>query len=485
MSHEIELKLEVAPDGAETLEAAGILKGAADIVGQVSIYFDTPDHALEKLGLSLRIRTSGKQRIQTIKAHGASAAGLFARAEWERPAKGDTPILDHTTPILALLGKDASAVGPRFEVHIERRTWAIDTADARIEAVLDRGKVIAGDRQSPICEIELELKRGASAALFSVARRIDAIVPARLGVLTKAQRGYALCGQLRKSVKAEPVMFARDLTAGQAFQEIVQACVRQYRQNETLLMGTRDAEALHQARVALRRLRSAFSIFKSMTGGKTASALRGELRWLVSELGDARNLDVLLGRLRQGTLHDRIKAAREQAYDRIETALHSRRARALMLDLVEWTALEDGQRGPECEAIAKRSAHEFAARALDRCRRKVKRGGRDLEQLDDAARHEVRKDAKKLRYAAEFFASLYPGKQEKRRCKAFIAALEQLQDELGSLNDLATAPRLLEQLGVADDPGATELLGTDTKSMLLEAAVSAHDRLIETKRFWS
>ncbi len=81
----------------------------------------------------------------------------------------------------------------------------------------------------------------------------------------------------------------------------------------------------------------------------------------------------------------------------------------------------------------------------------MKKHGRDLANADDGVRHELRKDAKKLRYAAEFFASLFERKGEKRRYKRFVKALQSVQDQLGSLNDLATAPAVLEKLGMAND----------------------------------
>ncbi len=208
------------------------------------------------------------------------------------------------------------------------------------------------------------------------------------------------------------------------------------------------------------------------------------MRWLVSELGEARNLDVLLERAKQGPLHDTMKIAREAAYDRVDTALRSPRVRALILDLAEWAALGDWLRASETAEVRQQPARDFATAALDRYRRKVKKDGRNLVQVNDEARHEVRKDAKKLRYAAEFFASLFPSKPEKRRLKRFIAALEELQDELGALNDLATARQVLAKLGVADDPRASALLGKDKKKVLLEGAADAYDDLVDTKRFW-
>jgi CHAD domain-containing protein len=260
--------------------------------------------------------------------------------------------------------------------------------------------------------------------------------------------------------------------------------VQQFRLNEAILMVRPNAEALHQARVALRRLQSAFVIFKPVISSDIGTPICEELRWLASELGDARNLDVLLERSRQGPLHDTIKTARETAYDKIDADLRSARVRALMLDLAEWMVMGDWLRASDTEEARQQPAREFAARALDRFYRKVKKDGRDIVQTDDEARHRVRKDAKKLRYAAEFFTSLFADKREKRRLKKFIAALEELQDKLGELNDLATAPQVLARLGIIDDPGASALLGKAKKKVLLVAAADAHDELMDANQFW-
>lgn len=483
MADEVELKLELTPEAADQIEASGLLAGDPETVRQESIYFDTPDRDLAKNGLSLRIRRSDGKRVQTVKADGASAAGLFARSEWERPVENDTPVLDDTTPIRALLGDAADSMLPAFEVKIERRTWIIDERDTRIELVLDRGEVVAGERRDPISEIELELKEGDPARLFALARRIDAAAPVRLGVRTKAERGYLLPAPAATKAKAEPVCLADDMTAAQAFRRIVQSCVRQFRLNEALLAAGRDPEALHQARVALRRLRSAFSIFKPMIGDAGAD-LREGLRWLAAAFGDARNLDVLLERTRPGPLHDRLAAAREAAYDRVGDALSSPRARHLMLDLAEHIAGDDWLDSSGGKGDGDQPVRAFAGTALSRFRRKVRKGARDLADADDRARHEVRKDAKKLRYAAEFFAGLFARKRERRRYKSFVAALEALQDRLGALNDLATAPAVLKELGVADDPGAARLLATGRKKSLIEKAEKARGDLFDTKRFW-
>ncbi|WP_157216605.1 CYTH and CHAD domain-containing protein [Flavisphingomonas formosensis] len=484
MAQEVELKLELTPAAADALERSGLLPGMPQIVRQRSVYFDTPDHALSEEGMTLRIRHVGRKRVQTVKAEGGSAAGLFARPEWEFGVKSDTPVLDERTPIRALFGAAADTIVPLFEVSVERRTWIVEREGAKIELVLDRGEANAGERSSPICELELEQKHGKPDALFALARHIDAHLPVHLGVLTKSERGFRLLKSAKAAVKTGPVALKPDLDAAHAFQHIAQSCLRQFRLNEALLFEQHDPNALHQARVALRRLRSAFTIHKEMLGDLRFGRLREETRWLALALADARSIDVLIEQNEDPELSTRLLAARDQAYHAAETALHSERARTLMLDLVEWIALGDWLRQPLFKEMREQPAPLFAAAALDRFRGKVKKSGKDLAGLDDEARHELRKAAKKLRYASEFFHALFDGKRAKRRYKRFISTLEELQDRLGALNDMATAPELLDRLGLADAPGAAPLIGTRHKRKLLDTAADAHDALLDCKRFW-
>jgi inorganic triphosphatase YgiF len=480
---EVELKLDLTEAAAEALQASDLLPDAPDIRELLAVYFDTPEQDLARAGISLRIRSAGEDRIQTVKADGAGSAGLFARSEWEVPVDGNDPILDDSTPVKALLGKRTQHIAPQFEVRVERRGWLLKEGKAEIEVVLDRGEVGAGEGAAPICELELELKAGSPAALFALARKIDALAPVRLGVLTKAERGYRLSEPQRPAFKAEPVLLRVGATAAEAFQHIAHACIRQFRLNETALAVSRSPEALHQARVALRRLRSAFSIFKPLFAEDArAAALREELRWLAGTLGAARDLDVLLARAPVGALSERIEEAREAAYGQVEEALGSPRARAAMLELAEWLA--DGSWLLAADTRDRRGepVREFAMTTLRRFRKAVKRQGRNLKKLDDEARHDLRKSAKKLRYASEFFSALFEGRP--RRYRRFIAALEDLQDRLGALNDLAAAPEVMHSTGLSDDPEADALLAGGKRKALIGAAADAHETLVDRKRFW-
>ncbi len=485
LSEEIELKLVVAPGSAAAIKAVPRLADSLGTVRQQSShYFDTPEQDLRKAGLSLRVRRTGDRFVQTIKAESAAATGLFARAEWERDVASDRPELDGADePLTGLLGKSTpDRLKPAFSTWIVRTSWTITFGGAQMELVLDEGEIVADGRSEAVSEIEIELQEGDPAALFGLAREIAAHVPARLGVLTKSELGYRLLdGEAAHAVKAAPVMLGDDMTAADAFRAIVRSCLQQYRLNETLLLAGRGAKPLHQARVALRRLRSALSMFRPMIADERFERYRAGLRALAAELGHARNLDVLIERTPDTAFAQPLRDAREAAYDAVCAALESAETRSLVLGLAEWITVGDWLASDATAESRGRSAERFARDLLDRYRRRVKRGGRKLAKLDDEARHELRIQAKKLRYAAEFFAELYPAKRARRRRRAFLAALETLQAKLGELNDHATGVEVLRALGIADTSFAPP--EGDRDRLLVEAAES-YDALMDVKRFW-
>lgn len=482
MIHEMELKLELTAEGANVVEASSLLPGKSSGIEQRSIYFDTPDLLLSKAGLSLRIRQANGVRVQTVKGQGANAAGLFVRSEWEQSVDDDQPILDDTNPIYALLGEKVHAIGPIFEVNINRQNWVIQEDENLIEISLDRGEAIAGDRKAAICEIELELKAGNSSALFAWARKIDAIAPAHLGVLSKAERGQRLREAVVDSVKAEPILLEQDMTLDLAFQQIAGSTLRQFRLNEALI-EEQNPDALHQARVGLRRLRSAMTIFKPILVDKDYRSIVANLRWLTGELGKARNLDVLTVRATTQPLHDTLEEARINAYLSVTETLESTRARAFLINLAEWIADGRWLSQTDAEVEIKQASNVFARHVLRRLRKKLKKAG-NLATLSDEQRHQVRKNAKKLRYASEFFSSLFEEKDARRKYKRFVKALERLQNKLGALNDLAMVPEVLAHIGIGDSFQAQQILSTSKKPKLLNSAAEAYDELLYAKRFW-
>ncbi len=482
---EIELKLEFAGEDRDRLMAAAPLVGAdATTDHLVSAYFDTPDLDVRAAGYSLRVRHKGDRRIQTLKANGEGAAGLFIRAEWEHDIEGDHPLVDANSGPLADVVDGAALAHIRsvFETDVRRTRYMLRSGDAEIELAIDEGRIRAGKRREALCELELELDRGSPQALFDMVRRLDETVPLRLGVSSKSERGYALAaGKKPDSIKAEPIQLDPDGDIRDAFVLIAQGCIRQFRFNETLLMESGAPSALHQTRVGLRRLRSAFSLFKPLFAGDVlVDRLRAELSWLAGELGETRNIDVLIKRA-DDNLKEQLAAARGRVFDHARGELASARARRLMIDLAEWLALGDWRLRPADRTLAGSSPVAFAAESLDLHRKRLKRRGKGIAGLSDERRHKARIEAKKLRYATEFFVSLYPTRKAQRRHATFLDALEDMQDELGELNDQVVGPEVLARLGI--DPSAMSPALQD-RAERLDRAEEAYEKLMDAKRFW-
>jgi inorganic triphosphatase YgiF len=499
-SREIELKLDLDPGGAEALKRHPLLaRDPAEAADQLSTYFDAADQALRAAGFSLRVRGSRGRFIQTVKQSSGASAGLFDRPEWEREVVG--PDLDFDavaeTPLGALLDKKMrKRLKPLITVEVLRSKWDLEYEGSRIELILDEGRVTGGKSSETIAEVELELKAGEPAHLIDAARAIGDRVPLRLGVLTKAARGYRLAdGKAGKVTKSEPIELRPDMSAAEGFAAIASACLRHFRLNESLVVEKRDAAALHQARVAMRRLRSAFTLFRPVIADERYWVLREEVRWFTDQLGDARNIDVLLKRFSGGSkdaardlLRERLEAERETAYAAVLEALGSQRLRSMMIDLVAWLEMGEWR---SANGKARLPLPDFASERLDKRWRKVKKGGAALGGPDAEPRHQLRIEVKKLRYAVEFLASLTEEGDRADRQAAFIKALEEMQEQLGELNDIETARVLLQNL-LGDEPESREMMRYATRRLQssrsegdqIEAAEKAHAELVSAGRFW-
>jgi inorganic triphosphatase YgiF len=489
----------------------------------VSVYFDTDKLDLHKHGLSLRVRRNGRQYLQTIKSENGQALGT--RGEWERAVRSDMPDLKavQDTPAAELLRKKKvqRGVRPMFETRVKRTTYPIKVGESLIEVAFDQGEINTGRSSTPISEVELELKRGQPGDLFRLAKTIAEKAPVELALSSKAERGYRLLsGDELTAVKGAAAALHPDMITAQAFQTIGRACLRQLVDNLPALRKG-DAEALHQARVALRRLRAATSLFAEIVHASTTEAIKHELRWITGEFGPAREMDVLWSRADATSkeaqalivdaasdglpaLEDEIAQRRQRAFHRARSAIDSERFRMLLIDLAawietgEWVSLDDPLQRAEGELPIAR----FAATALNRRWKKVLKRGRKLRSLDPTRRHRLRIAVKKIRYASEFFVGVFPGRKATRRREAFLNTLKPVQDCLGELNDITVnqhlaadfaADRTGTRTGKRPDNGtsttvfAAGLLSGHEQARLadvLAAAEEAFHRCTRVKPYW-
>ncbi|MBY0431347.1 MAG: inorganic triphosphatase, partial [Rhodospirillales bacterium] len=301
-AREIELKLEVDATGFERLKDHPRLRdgaGTPETRPLRTVYHDTADAALWQAGLIARMRDLGDRRLLGIKSR-SRAGGLMDRREHEEEIAGETIDIKHLrhTPLRDLL--DAAAIDgplqPLFATEIHRTAWYLPVPQGRIEIALDQGEIVCGDRREAIREVELELQGGSAAELFHLALALQADIP-RLRILTrsKSDRGYALVHAAEPAGrKAEPTDLTPDMTVEAAVEAIARSCLGHFLANEPILRVSRHPEAVHQMRVALRRLRTAFALFKPLLHTAEGEALRTEMRWLLGDLGAARDMDVFL-----------------------------------------------------------------------------------------------------------------------------------------------------------------------------------------------
>ena len=426
----------------------------------ISTYYDTPDLALKRRGVSLRVREQDGRFIQTVKTAGVGGGDLLSRGEWEDELAESSPDPQASQSGGHLPEGIVENLRPLFATDVTRTSVAIEPAPAtRIAAAIDEGEIRAAGRgrTEPISEIELELGSGDSAALYEVAMRLLEVAPIQIEPRSKSERGYRLGEGVAAAppvVHAAPVVLDPMMSVEAALQEIGRACLAHLLHNEAAALE-KQPEGVHQMRVAVRRMRSAISSFKQMLPAGDRRRISSELGWLVDVLGSARNLDVFAIELLQparvalsdeagiADLAAALDGARWAAYDRVAQAIHSERHAAEMLRLSHWFEARAWRKEPaETAALLAAPIGDIAPRLLDRRWRNLRKRGKGFRRLTARQRHKLRIAAKKLRYTIELLGSLF----DRDELHAFVTRLKGLQDELGYANDLHVAHDLLPEL---------------------------------------
>lgn len=488
---EIELKLALDARHAAALARQPELAGCPRKRQALhSEYFDTPDFALMRRGIALRLRRVGHHRVQTLKAETGQVGALTRRPEWEVAVAGARPdfaVLPREALEL-LHGIDLAGIVPVFVTEFRRVTWQVPLADGgAAEVALDRGEIRAGEVRAPLSELEIELKSGDEAGLFTLADGLLRRLPLRVEPRGKAQRGYLLAGaRVAAPVRAvRPALHARQ-DAGEAWAAIVRAALAQLVANVPgFLEQPDDIEYLHQLRVALRRLRAAAALSGGL--GIDAPAWVAELRALMQALNPARDWDVFMEEtLPRALAHlsamppspallDALRAAAARARAEAQRAVAAPACTALVLRL---------ERLLLTPPHARVTARDWSAALLDKRWKNLRKLAVGMERRGPGGLHEMRIAAKKLRYAADALAPLHG-----KRAEAFLKALAALQDGLGQANDVHVAMQLLRDLRPVDAPRAFEaglmagvLAGESGRHG--EASAELWRRLAKTRAFW-
>lgn len=488
---EIELKFQVPAS-----QRAAVQRALATPTAQTSRlrarYFDTPDRRLAAVGLALRLRQEDQHWVQTLKGRGD---GHLRRLEHEVPLNGQrgVPRIDiarHAgTPagkaLAAALRKKTPDLRLMFETDVRRTRRLVHSEGARVEVALDVGELRAGHARLPLCELELELKRGRLSGLMTLAARWAERHSLWLDVRSKAERGDRLARGVEAGppIQAHGPVLTADMHAGAALREIVKACLAQVLPNAAeIAAGVGGPEHLHQARVGLRRLRSALRVFGDWSGAVDA-AWQPALAELFAQLGNARDRDVLAA-----SLLPELSAAGapfaelppDISSDAAGDALRTPKCAKLLLGLVAFAhgaapaARDTGQEQNAAIAL-------LVPPRLKRMHRQLKKDAAVFLTLDDTLRHRTRKRLKRLRYCVEFVAPLYRGKAVRR----YLARLRPAQDALGQYNDLTVAEAAFRGQ-LERDARAWFALGwlAARRTQLLADAARALEALAKAPSFW-
>ncbi|MEZ5644966.1 MAG: CYTH and CHAD domain-containing protein [Burkholderiaceae bacterium] len=477
MATETELKLSLHAVDLPRLLAHPLLQAQPPLVRHLrNTYFDTPSQDLMRERIAVRERQIGRRTWLTVKTAGHSAGGLSQRQEWEAPSRaGALNMADIVTdPDLAQrLMAMRSRLVPLFHTHFQRRQWVLVHGQSRIEVALDQGDIStdAGGgrpaRRQALLELELELKDGEASDLLDLAHTLSLGPDGGDGPgiwlhpddRSKAARGLMLfTGQTPQAATATPHTLQADIHPLEAWRSTALACVAQLQANTVPWLemdpahAQADPEFVHQARVALRRLRTGLRLFAPWLPRRFAAHWSAVWREAASHLGEPRNWDVLVNELQpillapcppadatrwSDWIHDQREAAHRRARAALENPGHTRALLAFMHGIM---ALPPARRRDRTTVGA------WAIDALAVPHRRLLEQTREALSAGPEARHELRIAVKRLRYATGFLGDLLPASVRRDG----LSGLSQVQDRLGHLNDLDQARQMLAACPVAD-----------------------------------
>lgn len=504
-SKELELKLLCSPDDQRTLLNSSLIgrhaTGPAQARHLRSVYYDTAEHSLAELGYSLRVRHDGKTYVQTLK-FAPPEEKSFSRREWENPLHDSSPDLSRLpapaiVPLTARLG--AKDLVPIFSTSVTRKAIPVSFKGSEFELDFDQGMISAAGRERTLSEIEIELENGEAARLYELALELLELAPLRWSTASKFERGYALARAIPPPIaKAPSLALARDATLDDAIAAILAGCQRHLLANESAAEDGRDPEGVHQMRVALRRMRAAFALFRRELETEGFKPHDGEAKWLAHKLGTCRNLDVFeaetlprahIEEAQRRVLQGAAEPKRDESYGALRQAFAGQRYARFQLSLGHWIEC-GGWRNDLDEPMRKQlgePAAKFVPSPLDALLRKARRKGKRFEKLSLRKRHRLRVALKELRYATEFFRSFFL----KSKGKKYGKQVARLQKLLGKDSDAITTSALLRELvemssssSLHDAADALAAWQAKERQAAAPKALKAWTKFKKTQPFW-
>ncbi len=451
---EREAKL-VAPTGLALPDISGIVPGARMVAQPderlVATYYDTSDLRLARSGITVRHRSGEAGPAWTVKFPDDADATSVSRHEVR--IDGTEQVVPDLAADIVLASRRTRPLEPVARITTARRRTALVDADGRALAeVADDTVSVAGAHGGArsFREVEVELLDRGDA----VAGLLDAAAALLVGAGCRAEAPIpklvrALGDDARKPADVVVPEIDADATAAELVRHALARCVAAMLRHDPGVRLGGDEEAVHDFRVATRRLRSDLRSFAVLLDRGALAHVRSELSWLGALVGVLRDTDVLAGRLARdlAELPARDREAAEplvahlgrqaaSARDDLLAAMRDERYVLLVDSLVEVARVPPLRRGSR-RATAPAAAHvsSVARRPWQRLVTGVRALG---EEPSDAALHRVRILAKRCRYAAEAVAPVAgPG------AARFASAVADVQTLLGDHQDAVVAQAFL------------------------------------------
>ena len=452
---EIERKYE-AIEGLELPDPAGLL-GVDTATGPdeqhlEAVYFDTDDLRLVRAGVTLRRRRGGSDEGWHLKL----PVGKDSREELRLPLRHSALHPPAELVALTQVYTRGAVLAPVAELSTRRHRWVLaDSTGGSVAELVDdyvQARTMGGQTTTVAWrEVEVELgEHGRLELLNQIERRLLEIGAKRAGSASKLSR--LLADRLppgRTTLRPDP-----GRSAGEVVLTYLGTQAHRLRYYDPLVR--RDApDAVHQMRVAVRRMRSALQAFGRVIDREASRELTTELKWIAGELAGARDAEVMAEQFAAllTNVPDELKLGPVDAA--VTRSLERRQADArgvylTALDSDRYLALHDRidavLTDPPFTARASRKAKRELPSSVRQAYRRVESRMATAQcqpsgERRDRALHETRKAAKRLRYATEAVQPAV-GKPAKRLCKR----LKPFQDLLGEHKDTAVSRPVLREL---------------------------------------
>jgi CHAD domain-containing protein len=422
-------------------------------------YFDTAAGDLYRNSILLLMRSVRSSRVVALKRSSPVVDGVFCTGEMEARTSALEPDISRLGSEMAaelstiLQGRSPQA---QIEMLVKRLTRDIHWGLAEVRVLFDSGTVGEGDRRLNFDELALQLKLGDEVSLYDVAVEVTRKLPLQLRTYSLAEREIAFLSgagwDARRAVN-QPLPY--EATVEHAIGVTIAACLHHFTANWPAFEESKQPEAVHQMRVALRRLRALLSLYRRALPCPRFQEFQAEATGIFAALGRTRDWDVFRDLVESGPVRhfgndtqfasiiQAIEGQRKKDDELAQATISAPATTRFVLEMHAFLAHHHWQDDIAQPSQLDRPVRDFAKDILKRLSKRALKRRKRIDALASDERHRLRIAIKKIRYASECFGSLF---DDTAGVRTYLRALANLQDVFGAYNDRMIALEKLQTL---------------------------------------